>query len=174
MPSIALAMLPDTPIGTITVALSPRGLVAVGVGTPSAEFKRLVARLPGIDGAAVTLDAAAGTPAIQQLAEYFAGRRRAFDLSIDESVLTDFQRLALGAVQAIPWGETRTYADIAREIGRPTAVRAVGRANATNPMPIVIPCHRVLGAGGTLHGYSAPGGIETKAWLLRHEGRALL
>ncbi len=69
---------------------------------------------------------------------------------------------------------TLTYADVAQQIGQPKAVRAVGRANATNPMPIIIPCHRVLGSDGRLHGYGGPGGLDTKAWLLRLEGAWLL
>jgi methylated-DNA-[protein]-cysteine S-methyltransferase len=74
----------------------------------------------------------------------------------------------------VPFGRQSTYREIAEQLGQPGAVRAVGRANATNPIPIVIPCHRILGADGKLHGYSAPGGLETKAWLLRHEGSWLL
>ena len=93
---------------------------------------------------------------------------------MDWSVLTPFQAEVLQAVYTIPYGRLLTYKDIAEQIGKPGAVRAVGRANATNPMPIIIPCHRVLGADGKLHGYSAPGGLETKAWLLRLEGSWLL
>lgn len=85
-----------------------------------------------------------------------------------------FQQEALQVVSEIDYGRTRTYGDIARQLGKPKAVRAVGRANATNPMPIIIPCHRVLGADGRLHGFSAPGGVETKAWLLRLEGSWLI
>ena len=79
---------------------------------------------------------------------------------------SDFQRSALRAVAAIPYGETRTYGEIAAQIGRPQAPRAVGRANATNPMPLVIPCHRVIGTDGKLHGYGGRGGLKTKQWLL--------
>jgi methylated-DNA-[protein]-cysteine S-methyltransferase len=80
----------------------------------------------------------------------------------------------LRAVHAIPYGRLSTYGEIAAQIGNPKSVRAVGRANATNPIPIVIPCHRVIGSDGKLHGYGAPGGLETKAWLLRMEGSWLL
>ncbi len=77
------------------------------------------------------------------------------------------------AVYAIPYGETRTYAEIAAQIGRPKAYRAVGRANATNPMPLVIPCHRVIGTDGKLHGYGGGNGLPTKEWLLKMEGAIL-
>jgi len=88
--------------------------------------------------------------------------------------MTPFQRAALARVCAVPYGRTSTYGTIADELGQPGAVRAVGRANATNPLPIIIPCHRILGADGKLHGYGARGGLETKAWLLRLEGSWLL
>ena len=104
-----------------------------------------------------------------QLAEYFAGRRHAFALPMAPDA-TPFQAEVLAALQAIPYGETRSYSDIARRIGRPKAVRAVGGANARNPLPIVIPCHRVIGAGGQLTGFG--GGIEAKRYLLDLERRS--
>jgi methylated-DNA-[protein]-cysteine S-methyltransferase len=108
---------------------------------------------------------------VHQIKEYLTGTRREFELTIDWSVLpSDFQRDALRAVFSIPSGKTRTYADIATQIGHPQAFRAVGRANATNPMPLVIPCHRVIGTDGKLHGYGGKGGLKTKAWLLKMEG----
>ncbi|HEX4505071.1 MAG TPA: methylated-DNA--[protein]-cysteine S-methyltransferase [Alphaproteobacteria bacterium] len=103
----------------------------------------------------------------RQLADYFAGRRKAFDLRLDFAG-TDFQKKVWAALVAIPFGETRTYAGIAREIGHPTAVRAVGAANGRNPISIIAPCHRVLGSNGHLTGFA--GGLETKAWLLELEG----
>ena len=111
---------------------------------------------------------------IGQVAEYLQGSRQNFDIKIDWSVMSSFQREVLQEVYNIPFGITRTYGDIAVRLGNPGAMRAVGRANAMNPIPIVIPCHRVLGADGRLHGYSAPGGVETKAWLLRREGSWLI
>jgi methylated-DNA-[protein]-cysteine S-methyltransferase len=108
-----------------------------------------------------------------QLEAYFAGERRAFDLPL-ELRGTDFQRRAWAALQTIPFGETRTYGDMARLIGRPTAVRAVGAANGRNPISIIVPCHRVIGASGGLTGFG--GGLPNKAKLLEHEApqRALL
>jgi methylated-DNA-[protein]-cysteine S-methyltransferase len=102
-----------------------------------------------------------------QLAEYFQGRRRYFDLKLAPSG-TDFQLAVLAALQTIPAGETRSYLDIANQIGRPKAVRAVGAANGRNPLPIVIPCHRVIGADGSLTGFG--GGLEAKRLLLELEG----
>ncbi|GJQ29355.1 MAG: hypothetical protein HBSAPP03_12390 [Phycisphaerae bacterium] len=104
-----------------------------------------------------------------QLAEYFSGTRRAFDIPLDPAG-TAFQRRVWDALQAIPAGETRSYADVAREIGSPSAVRAVGAANGANPIAIVIPCHRVIASDGSLHGYG--GGLERKRWLLGFEGAA--
>ncbi|HRQ65474.1 MAG TPA: aldo/keto reductase [Xanthomonadaceae bacterium] len=101
-----------------------------------------------------------------QLGEYFAGRRRDFNLPLAASG-TEFQQRCWQALMDIPFGETRSYADIARAIGQPKAVRAVGLANNRNPLPIVVPCHRVIGADGSLTGYG--GGLKAKRWLLALE-----
>jgi len=103
----------------------------------------------------------------RQLAEYFAGRRASFDLPLDFAG-TDFQKEVWRALLTIPFGETRTYAQIARQVGRPAAVRAVGAANGKNPLSIVAPCHRVIGSNGELTGFA--GGLDAKAYLLRLEG----
>jgi len=103
----------------------------------------------------------------RQLAEYFAGRRRDFDLPL-ETGGTEFQRLCWAALQRIPYGQTRSYGEMAREIGRPAAVRAVGHANHDNPIGVIIPCHRVIGANGSLTGYA--GGLDMKRVLLELEG----
>ncbi|HLY92623.1 MAG TPA: methylated-DNA--[protein]-cysteine S-methyltransferase [Candidatus Angelobacter sp.] len=103
----------------------------------------------------------------QQIEAYFRGELRQFDCRLD-LVGTAFQKDCWRALLRIPYGETRTYAEIAREIGRPQAFRAVGQANHDNPIAIVVPCHRVLGASGTLTGYG--GGLHTKEMLLRLEG----
>ena len=105
----------------------------------------------------------------KQLREYFAGTRSAFDLDLD-FVGTEFQKQVWAALCTIPFGETRSYADIARAIGRPKAVRAVGAANGRNPISIVAPCHRVIGANGDLTGFA--GGLETKQYLLSHERKS--
>jgi methylated-DNA-[protein]-cysteine S-methyltransferase len=102
-----------------------------------------------------------------QLREYFEGSRQTFDLNLKPGG-TSFQLEVLAALQQIPYGETTSYLDIARQIGRPKAVRAVGAANGRNPLPIVIPCHRVIGANGSLTGFG--GGLAAKQYLLNLEG----
>src|SRR6202012_510460 len=104
-----------------------------------------------------------------QIEEYFAGTRRDFDLPLAPRG-TAFQRSVWHALATIPFGVTTTYGEIAAAVGRPTASRAVGAANGQNPIAIVIPCHRVIGANGTLTGYG--GGLPTKEWLVRHERAA--
>ncbi|HEY5920892.1 MAG TPA: methylated-DNA--[protein]-cysteine S-methyltransferase [Kofleriaceae bacterium] len=114
----------------------------------------------------------ASTPVLRatakQLEEYFAGERRAFDLPLAPRG-TGFQQLVWRALTAIPFGETRSYGELARAIGRPSASRAVGAANGKNPISIIVPCHRVIGASGDLTGYG--GGLPAKRWLLAHEAR---
>lgn len=105
-----------------------------------------------------------------QLHDYFSGRRNTFDFPLAPKG-TPFQLDVWHALLEIPYGDTVTYAELARRIGRPSAVRAVGAANGANPIPVIIPCHRVIGSNGTLTGYG--GGIERKQWLLALEGRRL-
>lgn len=104
----------------------------------------------------------------RQLGEYFAGARREFDLPL-HIIASDFQKDVCAAMSAIPFGETLTYGDIAKSLGVPA--QAIGQACGGNPIPFIIPCHRVLGANG-LGGFSDAGGVETKVWLLKHEGAA--
>jgi methylated-DNA-[protein]-cysteine S-methyltransferase len=115
-------------------------------------------------------DVSAFTEVLEQLAAYFDGERTTFDLVLAPRG-TDFQREVWRALAAIPYGETTTYAAIARSIGRPKAVRAVGAANGKNPLSIVVPCHRVIGRDGTLTGYA--GGLSSKRRLLELEARRL-
>jgi methylated-DNA-[protein]-cysteine S-methyltransferase len=102
-----------------------------------------------------------------QLTEYFEGNRRSFDLPLAPAG-TPFQLAVWSALRTIAYGEAVSYRDIAEQIGRPTATRAVGAANGRNPLPVIVPCHRVIGTNGTLTGFG--GGLDRKAWLLRHEG----
>ena len=104
---------------------------------------------------------------IIQLTEYFAGKRREFDLSLANTG-TDFQTAVWQQLVAVPFGTTASYQDIANNISNPKAVRAVGAANGKNPIFVIVPCHRVIGANGSLTGYA--GGIDRKLWLLQHEG----
>ena len=147
----------DTPIGPLLLVGDGDGLVYIG--------------LPR-DGAAQDApeDSKASKPklhaAARELDEYFAGTRRQFDVPLRPSG-TPFQLEVWGALLTIPYGETVSYADIARRIRRPRAVRAVGAANGANPLSIIVPCHRVVGSHGDLTGYG--GGLPAKRWLLAHE-----
>lgn len=112
-------------------------------------------------------DDSLGRQVVRELREYFAGERRDFTLPLAPSG-TEFQQGVWAALRRIPFGDTRSYADLAREVGVPKGPRAVGQANGRNPIPVIVPCHRVLASGGKLGGYSS--GLEVKRWLLRHEG----
>lgn len=165
-----LGYLPETPLGTIWVAASERGLVAVQVGGSREDSIESLRRLGFTD---LVFDSPRAARFLDEISAYLAGRRQDFDLPLDWSVLTPFQQQVLRATCEIPYGEVSTYGDLACRLGNPRAARAVGRAQATNPMPLVIPCHRVVGADGGLHGYGAGEGLPTKAWLLRLEGSYL-
>ena len=108
---------------------------------------------------------------LDQIEQYLAGQRRRFDLSIDWHGMTDFQTAVRRAVIDVPYGQTASYGDIAAAVGNPRAARAVGGVQATNPISFVIPCHRIIGSDGSLHGYGGFGGLETKAWLLDLEAQ---
>jgi methylated-DNA-[protein]-cysteine S-methyltransferase len=165
---VTIGKLENTPLGTIWVAGSDEGLVAVSLWDDEAQFLAEVDKLTGQAPDTVALGPVV-TAALAELDGYLRGEVRDFKTPIDWSHMKPFQQTALELVCAVPYGRTTSYKAIADQLGRPGAVRAVGRANATNPIPIVIPCHRVLGNDGKLHGYGAPGGLETKAWLLRLE-----
>jgi len=166
---IAIGTMPASPLGSLWAAVSEHGLVAFDFQVSREEFIRQIERL-GFKN--ISEDQAQVADVLRQVSEYLAGERRSFDLPIDWSILTPFQEQALKATFAIPYGQTSTYADIARQLGKPGAARAVGRAEATNPMPLIIPCHRVVGSDGGLHGYGAGNGLETKDWLLKFEKRS--
>ncbi len=151
----------STPLGDITAVADEDGLTHV--------------ILAGDDGS-VLADASEGGPVVdaaaQQLAEWFAGERMSFDVPLAPQG-TEFQQTVWKALCDVPFGATATYGDIAKSIGQPTATRAVGAANGRNPIPIIIPCHRVIGASGELTGYSGGGGVDTKRRLLDHESGTL-
>ena len=153
-----------SPIGTIVLAVRDGTLTALvfAEGWPDRRA-RLVKRFGDVD-----LRGAADPAGVSgRLAAYFAGDLGALDAIAVDSGGTPFQRRVWGALRTIPPGETVSYQTLARRIGAPTAVRAVGAANGDNPVGIVVPCHRVIGADGSLTGYA--GGIERKRWLLTHE-----
>ena len=147
----------DTPIGPLLLVGDGEGLVYVGLPRQGAAQAAPDDAKPGKS----KLHAAA-----RELDEYFAGTRQAFDVPLHPSG-TPFQLEVWGALLAIPYGQTVSYADIARRIRRPRAVRAVGAANGANPLSIFVPCHRVIGSHGDLVGYG--GGLPAKRWLLAHE-----
>ncbi len=154
-----------TPVGALGLFGTERGLLAIALpNEPREAAAARVRRLLG--GATIVEDEAAHAGALAQLSGYFAGTRQAFDVPL-APVGTPFQRAVWDAVAAIPYGETRTYLAIARQIGRPAATRAVGAANGANPLPPIVPCHRVIGADGKLHGYG--GGLAIKEALLALE-----
>ena len=144
----------DTPIGALVALVDADGALA----------RLLFPHQPVPDG--VVWDDERGAPAAAQLAQYFRGERRSFDLALAPRG-TDFQRAVWAELARIPYGATVSYRALAERVGRPNASRAVGRANATNPLPIVVPCHRVIGTNGTLTGYA--GGIDAKTVLLELE-----
>jgi methylated-DNA-[protein]-cysteine S-methyltransferase len=146
-----------TPLGSLTLVASPRGLRRI-----LWDGRAAAAADAGADADDVLAAAAA------QLRAYFAGGLRRFDLPLDLAG-TDFQVAAWPALGEIPYGSTRSYGEQARRLGRPRAVRAVGAANARNPLPIVLPCHRLVGADGSLVGFG--GGLARKRQLLDHEAR---
>ena len=167
MDTLYIGQTGKTPLGRFWLAVSNLGLVAVEWGQTRAEFDAYLSKR---FKRAVEYDPEHVREAATQLKEYLSGQRRAFTLVIDWTVLRQFQQLVLHATFEIPYGETRTYKEIAGQIGRPRAARAVGRAEATNPMPLILPCHRVIGMDGKLHGYGMAEGLKTKAWLLKLEG----
>ena len=146
-------MIVDSPVGPLSIAVDEAG------------------RLESIHfGAHETLSRGDCSHVIAQLEEYFAGKRKTFELELAPRG-TPFQLAVWNELLKIAYGETVTYAELALRIGKPNAVRAVGAANGANPIPLIVPCHRVIGSNGTLTGYG--GGIDRKQWLLAHEGRRL-
>ncbi len=149
----------ESPIGPLRLVGAERGLIRIDFpdrGRLAASEKEWRPDESGLlEGAA------------QQLEEYFAGRRAHFELELAPKG-TEFQQSVWQSLLDIPFGETTSYGELADRLGRPTASRAVGAANGSNPIPIVIPCHRVIGKSGQLTGYA--GGLAIKQWLLEHEG----
>jgi len=163
----------DSPIGALFLGATPDALVCIDFLDDAREDRARQASLarlaaatgqPPVQGGPVTAEAA------RQLREYFAGARRTFDLPLAPHG-TAWQQQVWRALREVAFGETASYARVAARLGRPTASRAVGAANGRNPLPIVVPCHRIIGANGTLTGYA--GGLPRKQWLLAHEGARL-
>lgn len=156
----------DSPFGPLLVATTPHGLVKLSLPSYDADetLEDLAMRIsPRVLEAPARLE-----PVRRQLDQYFEGRLREFDLPLDWQLSRDFRRRALRAINRIPYGKTRSYTQIARSAGNERAVRAAGTACGANPIPIVVPCHRVLRSGGALGGYG--GGLPMKEALLEMEG----
>ena len=149
----------DSPIGPLTIVVDEGGRLC--------ELRFAGERIADDETAAGGGDC---TDVVRQLHEYFSGARKSFDIPLAMKG-TDFQRAVWNELLNVGYGETISYSELARRIGKPAAVRAVGAANGANPIPVIVPCHRVIGASGSLTGYG--GGIERKQWLLALEGRRL-
>ncbi len=160
----------ESPLGPLFMGGSVAGLHHIDFLGDARDAGPLLARLARETGERAARDAEAAGEAARQLRAYFRGERLRFDLPLAPRG-TPFQQRVWMALRAIPPGETTTYGAIAARIGRPTASRAVGAANGQNPLAIVVPCHRVIGASGALTGYAS--GLDRKRWLLDHETAAL-
>lgn len=161
-----------SPIGEVFAALTEEGVVSVDFGFPdeAAFVEHLMTHHFSAREVVVVRSPEHVAGVIRELGEYFRGEREDFDFPLDLRGLTEFQRQVLDVTQQVPPGEIVTYKEVARRIGKAGAVRAVGNALGRNPVPIIIPCHRVLPTSGSLGGYSGGGGPKTKARLLALEG----
>ena len=158
----------ESPLGDLFVGVSDRGLCVISYeADPDAQVERLARGF----GSRVLRSPRPIDPARRQLGEYFEGKRRRFDLEVDLRLTRDFGRTVLEELGRVPFGEVTTYGALAAKAGKPRAARAVGTIMNRNPLPIVLPCHRVVGANGSLVGYA--GGLERKQTLLRLEGALL-
>jgi methylated-DNA-[protein]-cysteine S-methyltransferase len=155
----------ETPVGTVLLVVDAEG--AVRALDFSGYEERMIRLLHRHYGAAPLTDGRAPEPVRDAVAAYFAGNLGALDGLIVKTAGTEFQRAVWSALRDIPAGQTWTYGQLATAIGKPKAVRAAGLANGQNPVALIVPCHRVIGANGTLTGYA--GGLERKKWLLDHE-----
>ena len=158
----------ESPVGTLVAAATTRGLAGLHYADSTGEVDAILERLAGRLSPRI-LEAPARLDRVRrELDEYFGGRRTEFDLDLDWALVSGFGRRVLRATARIPFGEVATYAQVAAKAGSPRAYRAAGNALGANPMPIVVPCHRVLHSGGGLGGYT--GGLDRKERLLRLEG----
>jgi methylated-DNA-[protein]-cysteine S-methyltransferase len=160
--------LTDSPVGDLLVATTNRGVCRISFDPEPEHELEWLARAYGLRvlRASRPLDRPR-----RELDEYFEGKRKEFDLPVDLAALPSFQQLVLAELQLVPYGATATYGGLAERIGRPRAARAVGGALNKNPVPIVVPCHRIVGASGSLVGYA--GGLERKQKLLALEGAVI-
>lgn len=158
----------DSPIGALFIAMSQDGLLRLAFAGEGSDWA--IEEVGAIPGAELSDDSEAVSVVVEQLNEYFRGERRTFDLPIDYRLSGGFRKQALKQLEAIDYGTTKSYAEVAAAAGSPQAVRAVGSACATNPIAVVIPCHRVVRSDGSIGQYG--GGVATKEWLLNLESGA--
>ena len=156
----------SSPLGPLWVAIGPHGVTTIHYGDEPSE--RELRRLVRVYGPGVVPDHRRSAGLARELDQYFNGRRHEFDIEVDLSGLSPFQRKILGATAKIPFGDVSTYQAVARKAGNEKAARAAGGALNSNPIPIVVPCHRVVGSNGQLVGYA--GGLDVKRRLLAIEG----
>jgi methylated-DNA-[protein]-cysteine S-methyltransferase len=169
-PDVAYAVV-DSPIGALVAAATPQGLVRLAYEDFHGGLDNVLDSLAGKLSPRILESPARLDDVRRELDEYFDGRRTSFDLPIDWALYSDFGRRVLRATAAIPFGQTATYGDVARDAGNAKASRAAGRALGANAIPIIVPCHRVIGTSGKLTGYT--GGMHRKEALLRLEGIAV-
>ena len=155
----------DSPVGPLWIAVGPKGVVTIHYGDEPSHGE--LARIVRTYGPGVLPDPKRADPVARELDQYFEGKRRTFSVPVDLSPLTAFQRRILGATARVPYGEVATYATVAAQAGNRQAARAAGAALGSNPVPIVVPCHRVLASDGSLGGYG--GGLAAKRRLLQME-----
>lgn len=156
----------DSPFGRLMVAVTPRGLIRLDY--PDRDIDRSLEELASDVSPRILESPRATEPIRRELDEYFDGKRRRFDIRVDLSPVHGFRRKVLEHTARIPYGSVSTYTEVAAKAGSPRGMRAAGNALGSNPVPIVVPCHRVLRTGGALGGYT--GGLDRKVTLLRLEG----
>jgi methylated-DNA-[protein]-cysteine S-methyltransferase len=155
----------DSPLGPLWIAVGPKGVLAIHYGAEPSQPE--LARIVRTYGPGLLPDTRRADPVARELDQYFAGKRTSFDIAVDMSTLTEFQRRILSATARVGFGDVSTYARVAAKAGSEKASRAAGQALGSNPIPILVPCHRILASDGSLGGYA--GGLEAKRRLLKLE-----
>lgn len=164
--SFSVVLIEETKIGAIMIAASDIGLAYVSFNGLQDFNSFITENAAANEGRALKM----AQNAARQIQDYFDHKRKVFELPLDLDGTTDFTRRVLLETMNIPYGRTSTYGQLAANVHKPNAARAVGGVMARNPLPLLVPCHRVLASDGSMHGFSSPGGIETKIELLKHEG----
>lgn len=167
---VVYGVIEGTWLSPVYLAMGSDGLVMIELGGSEKEF---ISSIKHLAEAPARRDREATRTSTDQIRAYLKGERQAIDLPIDWSILSTFQRVVLQVTCNVPFGSVTTYGAIAQQIGKPDAARAVGQALSHNPIPLAIPCHRVLAIDGSLRGYGGAGGLKTKQALLELEGASL-